>query len=185
MSVLSEDNPTNPQDPLHYAPRRTGPRPDLRLSTVSTSVGETPFDRPSRFEPARRAPSPSSALNAELEHAVFESLRRQMDPEVLPEPISLEPSRYRAWLAIFAGVGAAGIAAMLISILVPHGDIGALFSLSSASVAQEEAPKPALAQFRSLVNSSDGEQTFSSEQSDRLLQQFVQWRQKADGPAAR
>ena len=46
MSALNEEGPTNPQDPLHYAPRRTSPRSELRLSSVSTTVGETSFDRP-------------------------------------------------------------------------------------------------------------------------------------------
>jgi hypothetical protein len=183
MSVLSEDIPTNPQDPLHYAPRRTAPRPELRLSSVSATVGETPFERLSRFEPAGRPPPPPSSLNAELEQAVLESLRRQMDPEVIPEPMSLEPAPHRAWLAIFAGVGTAAIAALLMIAFVTQGDIGALFSPPPAPQAQEEAPKPALAQFRSLLNSSDGNQAFTREQSQRLLEQFVQWRQKGDDPA--
>jgi len=96
MSVMSEDPPTNPQDPLHYAPRRTNPRPELRLSTVSSAVGETPFDRAPKPEPVRRVPPPPPTLSAELENAVFESLRRQMDPEVVPEPPAIEP---RAWVS--------------------------------------------------------------------------------------
>ncbi len=86
MSAMSEETPTNPQDPLHYAPRRTNARPELRLSSVSSTVGETQFDRSAKPETVRRPPS----LSAELENAVFESLRRQMDPEVVPEPPGVE-----------------------------------------------------------------------------------------------
>jgi hypothetical protein len=183
MSVLSEDMPTEPQDPLHYAPRRTGQRPEVRLSAVGTTAGETAFDRPSRFEPARRPP-PSSALSAELEHAVFESLRRRMDPEVVPEPPALaqEQSQRRAWLAIGAAFGIAAIAAILFVAFTSRDEVGALLSSAApASQAQDDASKPALAQFRALLNSGDGKQAVTREQSERLLKQFEQWRQKADG----
>jgi len=42
--------------------------------------------------------------------------------------------------------------------------------------------KPTLEQFRALMAASGdgGEQTITREQSDRLLKQFMLWRQKAD-----
>src|SRR5271166_871342 len=150
MSVLSEEGPTNPQsppqqDPLHYAPRRTSPRPDLRLSTVSAAVGETPFDRTSKPELARRAPPPPTSLNAELEQAVFDSLRRQMDPEVVPEPPALDGRLWRrAWLGVGAAVGVAAIAATLLVTLTPHDDAGTPFAAAASSPAQDDAAKPAL-----------------------------------------
>lgn len=178
MSALSEDSPTNPQDPLHYARRRTGTRPDVRLSTVSTTVGETPFDRLSRPEVVRRAsPPPLPSLSAELEHAVAESLRRQMDPEVVPEPPGLEGRGWRrAWLGVGTAVVIAAIAATLLVTLTSREDPGA--SLVASSSTQDDAAKPALAQFRSLIVASDGEQAVTREQSEKLLQQFMLWRQK-------
>jgi len=184
MSAMSEETPTNPQDPLHYAPRRTNPRPELRLSTVSSAAGETAFDRPSRPELVRRPPSPSS-LSAELEDAVFESLRRQMDPQVIPEPPGMEGRLWRrAWLGVGAAVAVAAIAATLFVTLAPREEAGAAAASLAATAAPPPAPddatKPALDQFRALMAASgDGDQAANREQSDRLLKQFMQWRQKS------
>jgi len=84
--------------------------------------------------------------------------------------------RRRAWLGIGAAVGIAAIAAAAFATLTSHDGT----SLAVAAPAQDDAAKPALAQFRSLIVASDGDQTFTHEQSERLLQQFEQWRQKAD-----
>ena len=111
MSVLSEQDPTNPQHPLHYAPRRPNGRSEIRLSTVSSTVGETHFDRLTKLETARRPPSPSSSLSAELESAVFESLRRQINPEAIPELPAFTQERTRR-RGILLGAAAVGIAAV-------------------------------------------------------------------------
>ena len=180
MSAMSEEGPTNPQDPLHYAPRRTSPRAELRLSTVSTTVGETPFDKTSRPELLRRAPPAPTSLSAELEHAVFQSLHRQMDPEVVPEPPGIEGRLWRrAWFGVAGAVAVAAIAATLFVTLTSHDDAGASLAAAS-SPAQDDAAKPALAQFGSLIVASDGDKAVTHEQSERLLQQFEQWRQKVD-----
>jgi hypothetical protein len=189
MSVSSEGTPNNPQDPFHYAPRRTNPR----LSSVSASTGETPFDRPARPELVRRATTPSSSLSAELEQAVFESLRRQMDPEIIPEPPAVEGRFWRrAWLGVGAAVGVAATAAALFVTLATRDESGASFPAVAASTAQDDATKPALAQFRSLIaaNSANAANTANAanednqagthEQSERLLRQFMQWRQKTN-----
>jgi hypothetical protein len=48
----------------------------------------------------------------------------------------------------------------------------------------EDAPKPARAEFQSLLASGDTAQAAEREQpgkeSDKVLQQFLQWRQKAN-----
>ncbi|HTY67609.1 MAG TPA: hypothetical protein VMH36_13235 [Alphaproteobacteria bacterium] len=194
MSVLSEEPPTNPQDPLHYAPRRSNPRPELRLSSVSSNVGETPFDRAAKPEPARRAPAPPSSLSAELENAVFESLRRQMDPEVVPEPPTVEGRLWRrAWVGVGAAVAVAAIAATLFVTLAPHDDAAPSFAAAAPASAQEAASKAALAQFRSLIPAENSDQqavtrdqptnhdqTASNDPSERLLKRFMLWRQKVD-----
>jgi hypothetical protein len=188
MSGLSEGTPNNPQDPFHYAPRRTNPR----LSSVGASIGETPFDRPARPELVRRV-TPSSSLSAELEQAVFESLRRQMDPEIIPEPPAVEGRFWRrAWLGVGAAVGVAATAAALFVTFATRDESGASLPAVAASTAQDDATKPALAQFRSLIaaNSANAANTANAanednqagnhEQSERLLRQFMQWRQKTN-----
>jgi hypothetical protein len=185
MSALSEETPTNPQDPLHYAPRRPAQRSELRLSTVSSAIGETAFDRPAKPEVARRAPPPPTSLSSELENAVFESLRRQMDPEVIPEPPGIEGRLWRrAWLGVGAAVAVAAIAAALFVTLTPREEAGASFAAAAAatpSPAPEDATKPALDQFRALMTAAgNGDQAATREQPDGLLKQFMLWRQKAD-----
>jgi hypothetical protein len=180
MSALSEETPTNPQDPLHYAPRRTTQRPELRLSTVTSTVGDTPFDRPLKPELVRRAPPPPNSLSPELENAVFESLRRQMDPQIIPEPPGIEGRVWRrAWLGVGAAVAVAAIAAALFVTLAPREEAGSFAAAAPAAV-QDDATKPALAQFRSLIPPSDGDQTITHEESDGLLKQFMLWRQTVD-----
>jgi len=186
MSALSEETPTNPQDPLHYAPRRTAQRPEPRLSTVSSTIGETAFDRPAKPEVARRAPQPPTSLSSELENAVFESLRRQMDPEVIPEPPGVEGRLWRrAWLGVGAAVAVAAIAAALFVTLTPREEAGASFAATAAATPSPAAPedmsKPALEQFRALMTAAgNGDQAVTREQPDGLLKQFMLWRQKAD-----
>ena len=76
MSVFSEQEPTNPQDLSHYAPRRRGERSGVHLRTVTSSVGETKFDRPFRVDASSSPFAPSvSSLDAQLEEAIGESLR--------------------------------------------------------------------------------------------------------------
>ena len=192
MSAMSEETPTNPQDPLHYAPRRTNARPELRLSSVSAAAGETPFDRAGKPEAVRRPPS----LSAELENAVFESLRRQMDPEVVPEPPGVEGRLWRrAWLGVGAAVGLAAIGATLFVVFTPHEDAAPPVAAAvPATTTQPDATKPAaLAQFRSLIQASGANQASSSgnqasgdnqaanhEQSEGMLKRFMLWRQKVD-----
>jgi len=191
MSALSEENPTSPQnppqqDPLHYAPRRSSLRSEPRLSTINATMGETSFDRAAKPELVRRAQSPS-ALSAELENAVFESLRRQMDPEIIPEPPAIEGRWWRrAWLGVGAAVGLAAIAAALFVTLAPRYESAVSFAAAASQPAQNDATNPALAQFRSLIAANDGDHAITHEQSDRLLQQFMLWRQKvAAGDQAR
>lgn len=182
MSAMSEESPppasNNPQDPLYYAPRRPNDRVEPRLATVN--------ERAARAEASRNLPA-SAALSSRLESAVYESLRRQREPEIVSEPIDYKrQGTRRTLIAIASGVAAAlavaSVAALLFVTVYPKEmETGRPF----ASVAQpaasqaDDAPKPALSQFRALVNANAGGQYFTHEQSERLLQQFVQWRQKA------
>jgi hypothetical protein len=177
MSAMSEESPprptSNPQDPQYYAPRRPGERVEPRLATVNERA---------RMEASRTLPA-SAALSAKLEGAVYESLRRQMKPEIVPEPNDYKrQGTRRTLIAIASGVGAAlalaSVAALLFVTVYPREqDTGRPFA--AAPQARQADDKPALSQFRALVNANANGQNFTHEQSERLLQQFVQWRQKA------
>jgi hypothetical protein len=180
MSAMSDESPlpptSNPQDPRYYAPRRPSERVEPRLATVNERA---------RAETSRTLPA-SAALNARLENAVYESLRRQTEPEVVPEPKDFtRQGTRRTLLAIASGVGAAlalaSVAALLFITIYPREqDAGRSFAATPQPAAQSRQAddKPALSQFRALVNANSGGQNFTHEQSERLLQQFVQWRQK-------
>jgi hypothetical protein len=184
MSVLGEQEPTDPQDPLHYAPRRRVERSGIRLSTVSSAVDETKFDR--SFRDASSSPfAPADAVG------VGEALRRRLDPQVVPEPAAFaqERSRRRELLMVGGGIAAAvGVAAvvalLLVTVMPVSRDSGTgSSSTAAAGFAQprgDDTAKPAPSQFRSLLVLDEGNQAVTHEQSERLLEQFVQWRQKAD-----
>jgi hypothetical protein len=200
MSVPSEqptERPTNPQDPLHYAPpRRFTERTEPRLAAVVGDIQAT--DRVPRVEP-RPEPRPeprseplgrSVTLNSKLENAVYESLRRQIEPEMVPEPVDFKRERsQRALIGVVIGVAAAivvsaAVAVVFITMFPAAKDKlpGASFATASSPPRQADTSKPALSEFRALLVAPEGGQAFTHEQSERLLQQFVQWRQKADSP---
>jgi hypothetical protein len=178
MSAMSEETPlpptSNPQDPRYYAPRRPTERVEPRLATVNERA---------RAETSRTLPA-SAALNARLENAVYESLRRQTEPEIVPEPKDFSRmGTRRTLIAIASGVAAAlavaSVAALLFVTVYPREqDTGRPFAAATQPTTAPD-DKPALSQFRALVNANTGGQNFTHEQSERLLQQFVQWRQKA------
>lgn len=181
MSAMSEESPlpptSNPQDPRYYAPRRPSDRVEPRLATVNDRA----FERASRSETSRTLPA-SATLSTKLENAVYESLRRPLEPEIVPEPNDTKRlGTRRTLIAIASGVGGAvalaSVAALLFVTVYPREqDAGKPFA---AAPARQTEDKPALSQFRALVNANANGQNFTHEQSERLLQQFVQWRQKA------
>src|SRR5258708_20295012 len=86
MSVANDEEPAGPHDPLHYAPRRLRERPEPRLAMIE----ETRVMRENkRLEAAVGRISTPAPLDSQLENAVYESLRRPMDPAILAEPRAL------------------------------------------------------------------------------------------------
>jgi hypothetical protein len=85
MSALSEQEPTGREDPLHYAPRWLREKPEQRFSVIE-ELRPAQERRPENQARSMSAPSP---LDSQLETAVYESLRRQLDPEVMEEPVGL------------------------------------------------------------------------------------------------
>jgi hypothetical protein len=180
MSAMSEESPlppaSNPQDPRYYAPRRPAERAEPRLASVNDKS-----ERANRNESSRTPPA--SALSVKLENAVYESLRRPMEPEVVPEPIDYKrQSTRRTLIAVATGVGAAlavaSVGALLFVSVYPKEEAGRALAASAQPAAAGD-DKPALSQFRALVNANANGETFTHEQSERLLQQFVQWQQKS------
>jgi hypothetical protein len=84
MSALSEEEPVGREDPRHYAPRWLREKPEQRFSVIEELRPQE--RRPENLPRSMSAPSP---LDAQLEGAVYESLRRQLDPEVMEEPSGL------------------------------------------------------------------------------------------------
>src|SRR5262249_14907651 len=117
--------------------------------------------------------------------AVYESLRREMEPEVVPEPNDYKRlGTRRTLIAVASGVAAAlalaSVAALLFVTVYPkEQDAGRSFAAApQAALPHQADDKPALAQFRALVTANGSGQNYTHEQSERLLQQFVQWNQK-------
>jgi hypothetical protein len=214
MSSQSEQNPLNPQDPLHYAPRWLRERPEgARLSLV-----EEPRDKPQSVE---RPGAATNALDARLESAVFESLRHSLDPHVMRDPPEFTRERDRRSVAfkiagrLAAATGVAAVVALFFVNIVPvtrQPDASSSFVAAVQSMKTTVAPAPplvvapetkevkleqsesradkadvkvipALSQFQSLLVAGEAAQPAKSEPSDKpLLQQFMQWNQKASQP---
>ncbi len=91
-----------------------------------------------------------------------------------------------------AAVGVSAIVALFFVIMVPAsrlpdngGSSGIMRSIKSALLQpgqRDDASKSAIAEFQPILAAAQGSQPASQpaarEQSDRLLQQFMQWRQK-------
>jgi hypothetical protein len=119
MSSMSEQNPMNPQDPLHYAPRWLRERPEsARLSLVE--------DTPPPPERTDRPVMPvTHHLDSRLESAVFESLRHSLDPHVMREPPEFTRERDRRSVVLkiaarfAAATGVAAVVALFFVNIVP------------------------------------------------------------------
>jgi hypothetical protein len=197
MSSLSEQDHLNPNDPRYYAPRWLRERSALRLSPSS----ETSSER------ARLPVSSSPSFNALYEEAVSKALQSPLDPEVIhesPEFVN-ELDRRLALIRVArrfaAAVGIAALVALFFVIMVPASrdyarpaDGGASsFSGIWQSIRtalyqpprRDDDAKPALSEFQTLLASTrTSPPVITHEQSETLLQQFLQWHQKPDSTEA-
>ena len=207
MSSLSSDQDhLNPNDQLYYAPRwlreRTEPQP------------ASPVSPEKRSQSVVRSNPPSHSFDALLEEAVAESLRHPLDPEVMHEPPGFvrELDRRMAILSVAgrfaAAIGVSAIVALFFVIMVPasrdyprqpDGDASSVSGiLQSVRTAlsqprqRDDELKPALSEFQAILASPPAPQPVSPpaaqsvtrEESDSLLQSFVQWQQKPTSPTA-
>ncbi len=197
MSTLGEQEQLNPNDRLYYAPRWLREKPEAAASS-SPEAG-----------PANLTRAPQS-FDSLLEEAVADSLRHPLDPEVMNEPpgIVRELDRRMAILSVAgrfaAAIGVSAIVALFFVIMVPasrdyarqqpdnnaaavSGMLQSLKTATSQPAQKEDDAKPALSEFQGLLASTPANQPaqppVTREESETLLQQFVQWQQKPAAPA--
>jgi len=183
MSSLSEQDNHNSHGPLSYAPRSFRETPDKRLA-------------PSQETPSGTGQIPVPAgFDTRLESAVSEALRHPLDPEVIPEPAGLTHELRRMAVVSIAGRVAAAVAvsavvALFFVVMIPAARQPDGLSSSAAGIIksikaalpeprqQDDGVKSAASEFQSLLASSPSTEPVTREQSEKLLEQFVQWRQK-------
>lgn len=191
MSSLSEQDHLNPNDPSYYAPRWLRERAEPRSSSAQDAVSE-----------AARAPvAPPASLDTQLENAVSGALWHPLDPEVIHEPAELarELDRRAALMSVAtrfaAAIGVSAVVALFFVIMVPASrqsdTVGTTSGVNTQSAGvqpakaaspqsgqREDGSKSALAEFQKLLAASQASQPATHEQSEQLLQQFLQWGQK-------
>lgn len=196
MSALSSDDHLSPQNPLYYAPRRLREQPEQR---PSGSFNEA------RTERLKRLGSRPDAFDTLLEDAVANALRHPLDPQVVREPPEEESERSprKSKLRIAGRIGiavavAAGAALLFVVMMPPMQDhaqadgagssVMGIFATARAALSPQrpvaEAAKPDASEFETILASSRTEQQqqqpATREQSDTLLQQFLQWQPKSE-----
>jgi hypothetical protein len=189
MSSLSEQDHLNPQDPKYYAPRWLRERTESPLSS----------SRETRSEPVRGPISPPASLDIQLESAVSDALWHPLSPEVIDEPSEFEAERDRRKALInvagrfAAAVGVSAVVALFFVFMIPAsrdhafqpGGSGSSFAGMMQSIRavlyrptqKDDDSKPALSEFRQIL-ASTGQPVTTREESETLLQKFVQWQQK-------
>jgi hypothetical protein len=195
MSTYSEQDYLNPNDPAYYAPRWLRERSKLRLPPSSEPGSER----------RRLLVSPPIAFDSLLEEALPEALRRPLDPEVIHEPPELRELDRRTAIINVAGrfaaaVGVSALVALFFATMVPvsrdfarqpAGGASSFSGILQSITAFYQPPqrhddkKPAASEFQTILASPRTSQAvMTHEQSEALLQQFLQWRQKPDPTGA-
>lgn len=190
MSATSEEVPANsnttntdPIDALSSMARRNSERAEPRLAAVTERplprMPRTDLRTDLRFDALR----PTPAQGDRLESAMSDFVRRQLRPEAVPEPAGLKrDARRRMMFAGAVAVAIASVVALIFVTLFPREKdiIQSFASAVPAAPAQSLTGElTASQQSRALLAESARGDSFTHEQSEQLLQQFVQWRQKA------
>jgi hypothetical protein len=114
-----------------------------------------------------------------------EFVRRQIRPETVPLPAEFKGEGKRSiWVAGAVGIAGAvaisSVAALLFVTLFPREkDVIQSFAAAVPAATSQARQAGPLPQSRTLVAENDRAESLTHEQSERLLQQFVQWRQNA------
>jgi len=186
MSSVSGQGPLSPNDPEYYAPARVRERRSLSLGAGLDPISP-PISLPASLD-AQPNKAPSDA-----------SRRRPLYPEIVGEPAGL--ARELDWRSELFGLaarfalaaGVVTVVALLFFILLPASHQSDTASTSSETTGSTRAAlppsgqvdfasKPALSQFRALLATAPVaapvSQPATHDQSQQLLQGFMQWRQK-------
>jgi hypothetical protein len=167
MSTLSEKDHLSPNDPLYYAPRSLRERTPLPAAAPAVAPPE---------RSALTVPPPS--IDSMLEQAVSDSLRRPLDPHVMPDPPGFvrELDRRIALVSVAgrfaAAVGVSALVALFFVIMVPasrQSDGGGSFSAAFQSLrtALKQQPSPQQDEARSAL--PDDSKSLVSEESRSVL----------------
>jgi hypothetical protein len=187
MSNASEpaQNPLDALEALYAAQRRPSERPEPpRLAAINELAALARAPRP---EPIRPVPVPP--LGERIESGLPESARRRIAPEVVPEPKDFHSGGLRrkivaGVIGVVAAVAIAAVVTLLLVDIFPRDRDSADPAVTAAtapppqSAQTETAPQP-VSQVQAPAATNDSDQNFNHEQSEQLLQQFMQWQQKA------
>jgi hypothetical protein len=181
MSNLSKQNHLDPNDPAYYAPRR------LRERARSPS----PLSQEAKSEVFNVPLSASAPLDIKLGSEVPSVSRHSLTPSMFQEPVGLGHEARRAAMfgvGALLVVGALAIVALFFFIMAPgsrQSEAASTPSEQTGSVRtalpelrQEEGSKPALAEFKAIIAPIPPAQNTTVDQSEQLLQRFMEWRQK-------
>ena len=173
MSSFSEQDPLDPDDPvLDYRP--------LRLSERAAKLG----------------PSVSQAARSEPIRSSFISRPASLAPKAINEPArrTRDLDRRAALLSVAARFAAVASVVAVVALLfvimkpasrqsvagsIPSDITGSMSTAPPQSSQGDVGSKPALAEFKALL-ASPPSQPATHEQSQQLLQRFLQWREKAN-----
>jgi hypothetical protein len=161
MSLTGSDdfpNPSDPNDPLHYAPRK------LRSGAAQQT-------RPVPPTPSR------SGFDETLKDVVVRPGRHPLDPEFVYQ----QPDRPRSWFSIasrFAAViGVVAIIGVIFFMMIPKSQ--GSDPTSAAPAKASEDPQALLQKFVQFEKSQDNPPAPATpDDSKMLLQKFMQWQQK-------
>ena len=172
MSSVSEQDHLNPKAPLSYAPRWLREKRDAAPSL---------------------APEP---MDTQLEKAVSNALRHPLDPEVIEEPEALTQELRRMAILGVAGrfaaaVGVSALVALFFVVMIPASRSPDGLNLSAAAMiesiktalasqpsAENNGTQSAPSELQTLLATTPPSEPVTREQSEQLLNQFVQWQQK-------
>jgi hypothetical protein len=199
MSALSEDH-LNPHHPMYYAPRWLRERSGSRLAAVPEATSE-PAGRPTSTGATFDAQL-ENAVSEALRHPLDPEVIRE------PPGLARELNRRMAFVGVAgrfaAAIGVSAIVALFFVIMAPASwqpdgsgsSVSAMIQSLRAALLPpgqtEAAPKSALDDFQAILatpkasepvtpepSSVTVEQSpVTREQSQQLLQDFVQWRQR-------
>ena len=191
MSSLSlQDDNSDWEDP--FEPLSDVPRSWLeRLQPwcqrwLSFSASPSPFSREATAHP-----------ESELEEAVHAALRRPRDTEIISEPEGFfhELDRRIALISVAgrfaAAVGVSAVVALFFVVMIPasrdfagqtdgapSGIIQFMKAALNEQPAAAEDAKPGLCELQTILGAPQSQPVITHAQSETLLQQFMQWREK-------